>query len=127
MTNEVQDMGLMALQKELYKDSHLNGWWTAPDGSDLRLHPFTFPTKSMLIVTEVAEAIEGDRKSIQDTHLPQYSMRGVELADVLIRTLDLAEAYEIPLLEIVLAKRAYNKARADHKPENRTKVGGKKY
>lgn len=123
----VSDIGFRELQKQLHKDSYNKGWWHDARGNDLRDHPFTFPTKAMLIVTEVAEAIEGDRKDIADTHLPQYSMRAVELADVQIRLMDLAEAYGIDLLEVILAKKAYNKEREDHQPENRAKKHGKKY
>jgi NTP pyrophosphatase (non-canonical NTP hydrolase) len=121
------DIGFRELQKQLHKDSFNKGWWHTPEGEDLRKHPFTFPTKAMLIVTEVAEAIEGDRKDIPDAHLPQYSMKAVELADVQIRLMDLAEAYGIDLLEVILAKQAYNRQREDHKPENRAKKNGKKY
>lgn len=122
-----EDIGFRALQKELHKDSYDKGWWHDTRGNDLRDHPFTFPTKAMLIVTEVSEAIEGDRKDIADTHLPQYSMKAVELADVQIRLMDLAEAYNIDLLEIIRAKQLYNREREDHKPENRAKKHGKKY
>lgn len=122
-----QDIGFRELQKQLHKDSFDKGWWHTPEGEDLRKHPFTFPTKAMLIVTEVAEAIEGDRKDVMDDHLPQYSMRAVELADAQIRLMDLAEAYGIDLLEVILAKQAYNRQREDHKPENRAKKNGKKY
>ena len=34
---------------------------------------------------------------------------------------------EIPLLKIIEEKVAYNRTRADHKPENRAKEGGKKF
>lgn len=122
-----QDIGFRELQKQLHQDSYNKGWWHDSEGNDLRENPFTFAVKSMLLVTEVAESIEGDRKGIPDDHLPQYDMRGTELADAGIRLLDLAEAYGYDLLEIILAKKAYNKQRADHQPENRAKAGGKKY
>lgn len=125
MTTE--DIGFRTLQKELHQDSYNKGWWHTPDGKDLRDNPFTFPTKAMLICTEVAEAVEGDRKDCQDDHLPQYSMKAVELADVQIRLMDLAEAYNVDLLEVIRAKQEYNRQRADHKPENRAKKNGKKY
>ncbi len=121
------DIGFRELQKQLHKDSFDKGWWHDPEGNDLRDNQFTYPTKAMLIVTEIAESIEGDRKSIPDEHLPQYDMRGTELADAAIRMFDLAEAYGYDLLEIILAKQAYNKVREDHKPENRAKAHGKKY
>jgi len=123
----IKDIGFRELQKMLHKDSYDKGWWHDTEGNPLKDNPFTFPTKAMLLVTEVAESIEGDRKGIVDDHLPQYDMRGTELADAGIRLLDLAEAYGYDLLEIILAKKEYNRQRADHQPENRAKAGGKKY
>ncbi|XUM19805.1 hypothetical protein ACRAVF_19255 [Bradyrhizobium oligotrophicum S58] len=38
----------------------------------------------MLIVSEIAEAMEGERKSLMDDHLPHRKMVEVELADTLI-------------------------------------------
>jgi len=103
-------------------------WWTDPaTGVDLRHNPLMFPTKAALIMTEIAESIEGDRCSKMDDHLPQYPMRAVELADAVIRIGDLAGAYGIPLGEIVVAKMAYNAQRSDYKAEVRAAAGGKKY
>ncbi len=39
----------------------------------------------------------------------------------------LCQLHDIPLLEIIAEKRAYNAQRADHKRENRAKEGGKKW
>lgn len=104
-------------------------WWIDPvTGANIRENPFTFPTKAMLIVTEIAEAIDGDRSDKMDDKLPQYPMRVVELGDALIRIGDLAGAYEMTELgQVVAEKMAVNLTRADHKMENRVKVGGKKY
>lgn len=51
----------------------------------------------MLIVSELAEAMEGERKDLMDTHLPHRKMAEVELADVEIRTLDYAGAFNYDL------------------------------
>lgn len=103
------------------------GWWAKPDGSDPRHSPMCFSNKLMLIVSEVAEAMEGDRKSLMDDHLPRRSMREVELADALIRICDLAGAYGLDLGGAVEEKLAYNARRADHKAEARSAAGGKAY
>tara|TARA_B100000902_G_C27315541_1_gene921081 strand:- start:2296 stop:2832 length:537 start_codon:yes stop_codon:yes gene_type:complete len=58
------------------------GWW---DNTDKWIHM----TKLMLTVSEVAEAMEGDRKDLMDDKLPHRKMLEVELADALIRTVDL--------------------------------------
>lgn len=50
-----------------------------------------------LVVSEVSEALEGERKDLQDTHLPKRKMAEVELADVLIRIFDIAGAYNVDL------------------------------
>lgn len=69
--------------QELIKVIHENnvqvGWWDSP----------CIETKLMMIITELAEAIEGHRKDLMDDHLPHRKMAEVELADALIRTLDL--------------------------------------
>lgn len=81
----------------------------------------------MLIVSEVAEAMEGERKDLMDTHLTHRKMAEVELADVLIRVFDYAGAFGYDLDGAVAEKRAYNDNRADHKKEARLAVGGKKF
>jgi len=81
----------------------------------------------MLIVSEVAEAMEGERKNLMDDHLPHRRMAEVELADVLIRVFDYAGAYGYDLDGAVAEKRAYNARRADHRPENRLLADGKKF
>lgn len=81
----------------------------------------------MLIVSEVAEAMEGERKDLMDDHLPHRKMSEVELADALIRIFDYAGAYNMDLDGAVREKREYNLHRADHKIENRLKPGGKKF
>lgn len=113
-----------------------SGWWTnlktgmdtTPVAHDFPYKElqFSVPEKLMLIVTEVAEGMEGFRKNLNDDKLPQYKMLDVELADALIRIHDLAGALKIPLGEIVCAKMAFNAERADHKIENRLQDGGKK-
>lgn len=104
-------------------DSFGAGWW---DGVSLR-DPYVFPTQLCLIHSEISEAMEANRKGLKDDKLPQYDGAAVELADALIRICDLAGAMGYNLGEIVQAKMEYNRHRADHKPENRAKDGGKKY
>lgn len=85
------------------------------------------PEKLMLIVSEVAEAMEGHRKGLKDDHLPNRSMLEVELADTVIRVSDLAGALGLDLAGAIIEKLAYNQRRADHKPEARAADGGKAY
>lgn len=81
----------------------------------------------MLIVSEVAEAMEGERKDLMDTHLPHRKMAEVELADVLIRIFDYAGAAGYDLSGALREKLLYNINRADHKPAARLADGGKKF
>ena len=80
-----------------------------------------------LVHSEVSEALEGHRKGLMDDHLPDRPMVEVELADAVIRIADLAGYLELDLGGAVLAKLEYNRHRADHKLENRAKVGGKAF
>ena len=81
----------------------------------------------MLIVSEIAETLEGVRKNLQDEKLPHRKAEEVELVDALIRIFDYAGAYGLDLDGAFAEKREYNAKRADHKPENRLKEGGKKF
>ena len=104
-----------------------SGWWNDLEtGADLR-ETFNVPEKLMLIVSEVSEAMEGHRKGLMDDKLPHRKMIEVELADAMIRILDLAGAMNLDLAGATIEKLKYNASRADHKPENRMSEGGKKF
>lgn len=81
----------------------------------------------MLIVSEISEAMEGERKDLADDHLPHRRMAEVELADAIIRICDYAGAHGYDLEGAVREKLAYNKKRADHKPAARLQAGGKRW
>lgn len=81
----------------------------------------------MLMVSEIAEAMEGARKSLLDDKLPHRTMEEVELADCLIRIFDYAGAHDLDLEGAYSEKRMFNKQREDHKIEQRAADGGKKW
>jgi NTP pyrophosphatase (non-canonical NTP hydrolase) len=81
----------------------------------------------MLTVSELAEALEGHRKGLMDDKLPHRQMLEVELADALIRLLDIAGGLGLDLGGAYVEKMQFNAERADHKRENRLAEGGKRY
>jgi hypothetical protein len=112
------------LTKASHEAALKSGWWTDESGN---LKPYNTGEKLMLIVSEIAEGMEGDRKSLNDNHLPQYTMLEVELSDAVIRIFDLAGRKGFDLGTVIAAKLEYNATRADHRPENRKMAGGKAY
>ena len=104
------------------------GWWQHPEtGEPVQNSPYCFSNKLMLIVSEVSEAMEGDRKNLMDDKLPHRPMREVELADAVIRIFDLAGAYDMDLGGAIQEKLTFNAQRPDHKLANRQAAGGKAY
>ena len=130
---------IKGLRDDCHADAERAGWWRH-DKSDLRevinepATPFEkvlggalVAQKLCLIHGEISEAMEGHRKGLMDDHLPGRSMLEVELADALIRIFDLAGAMKLDLGGAMAEKMAYNRQRADHKPEARMAAGGKAY
>lgn len=101
------------------------GWWTDLETGEKK--KADVPCLLMLCVSELAEAMEGDRKNLMDDHLPHRSMVEVELADAVIRIFDMAGGMGIDIGGAIAEKLAYNAHRADHKIENRKADEGKKY
>jgi len=106
------------LRDKVYNQNLEAGWHSKPR---------EIGTCLMLIVSEIAEAMEGDRKSLMDDHLPNRSMLEVELADAVIRIMDLSGREGLDLGGAIVEKLEYNRTRADHQLVNREKANGKKY
>ncbi len=81
----------------------------------------------MLIVSEISEAMEGERKDLMDVKLPHRKMAEVELADALIRILDYAAGFGYDIEGAYQEKMAYNAIRKDHTHEARQAANGKKW
>jgi NTP pyrophosphatase (non-canonical NTP hydrolase) len=122
---EVYDQMINALCAKIYERNVAMGWYTNPiTGASIKRNT---GEQLMLIVSEIAEAMEGHRKGLKDDKLPHRDMIEVELADACIRIFDLAGSRGMDLGGAIVEKRAYNENRADHKIEARMKLGGKSY
>ena len=91
------------MSKCVHQNAVAHGWWEEPreDG-----------TLIALIMSEAAEALEALRKGNgPDEHCPQFSGAEVELADVVIRIMDMAEARGWNVAGAIVAKHEFNKTR----------------
>jgi hypothetical protein len=77
--------------------------------------------------SELSEALEGARKDLMDDHLKERKMLEVELADCIIRILDMAGLYDLDVAGAIADKHLYNANRADHQLQNRMAEGGKSF
>lgn len=111
-------VGIEKLQALCHGLAVASGWWDKERNTGEAL---------ALIHSEISEALEADRKGLNDDHLPCRDGFEVELADALIRIFDLAGGRGLDLATAVIEKLAYNQQRVDHKREERSKEGGKKY
>ncbi len=123
MTNDISDMtrddfirAFAILANKAHANSAAHGFWSLPD--EMKTHPRAAEFEVMwklsriaLMHSEASEALEGIRKDLKDDHLPHRSMEVAELADVVIRILDYAGAYDLPLAEVILEKMQYNAGR----------------
>lgn len=81
----------------------------------------------MLTVSELAEAMEGHRKNLPDDKLPHRPMIEVELADTVIRIMDICAGFGYDLGGAMAEKLDFNRVRPDHQKEARLGEYGKKY
>ena len=131
-----EQYAIETLQRKIHQGNVEAGWWTdITSGTDLadeartgtRFGTALVAEKRCLIHSETSEAMEGSQKNLQDDKLPHRKMIEVELADTVIRILDLCGALKLDLAGAIQEKLAFNKIRPDHKIENRQGVGGKAY
>ena len=121
---------LSALADEVHADNVAAGWWTdLKTGQDLH-GKRNIPEMLMLIVSEVSEGMEAQRKSLMDDKLPHRPGLRAEMADAVIRILDLMGSMDNeahPFGTIIEEKRQFNRERLDHKREARLQDGGKAF
>lgn len=75
---------------------HLNSkWWQDLETGDaITRNPYELLA---LVITELAECLEGERKNLMDDHLPHRRMAEVEMADAYIRLADFAGGFGLHL------------------------------
>jgi NTP pyrophosphatase (non-canonical NTP hydrolase) len=66
------------------------------------------PTDLMLVVTELAEACEGDRKQMESDKIPDFTALEEELADALVRIFHMGGKYDLRLGPAFIAKMQMN-------------------
>lgn len=92
------------LQKDVHELAKRNGFWPSRDEE----HPFTyFASKLALVHSEVSEALEVLRAGGG----LDFDKLGEEMADAVIRLMDLAHALGIDLAQEVVSKHEKNKHR----------------
>lgn len=128
--------GISILQNTCHTASYAAGWWQdLSTGVDFReearkgtrLGKALVAEKLVLIHSEISEALEGYRKGLLDDKLPHRPALEVELADAIIRIMDLAGALNLDIAGAIIEKMDFNAQRPDHKPENRMSEGGKSF
>lgn len=128
MSNEVARQVITKLQNRIYEQNVKAGWWSdiktgesKPKGDVNEIL-----VKLALVHSEISEGLEGVRKNLMDDKLTHRPMIEVELADAVIRILDLCGHEGYDLAGALVEKLKYNASREDHKIENRLKGNGKK-
>ena len=116
---------LNTLATEIYNNNVEKGFWEGRLGIPLKMRESGLFSEQevisvekafrgqqlMLIVSELSEALEADRKDLNDDKLTQYKGFDVELVDAQIRILDYIGANKIDNETILREKLEYNKNR----------------
>ncbi len=117
--------GVNDLVQACYKASFDAGWHTNIETGELKER--NRAEMLMLIVSEIAEAMEGERKGLMDDKLKHRPMAEVEMADAVIRIADYCGRWKYDLGGAIIEKMQYNANRVDHRIEERLKQNGKKF
>lgn len=125
-------MSISEIQAAVHECARKHGWWDVWDKEGKPARGRDPLSLLMLVVTELAEAAEEFRAPNSDVRALYYVENGekhlciaadfpadkkpegfgVELADAMIRIMDMAGANGIPLEDFILLKMRYNETRA---------------
>lgn len=118
-------MGLNKESKEIYLNNKDKGFWEDRENiPEIMKNSGLFTEQQinavikafkcqlmMLIVSEISEAMEADRKDLNDDKITNRLGEEVEMADALIRIKDYAGGYNLDLEGAEKDKLEYNKSR----------------
>lgn len=94
---------IKAIAHQAHDNAVAKGFWDPPPST---------PTLIALMHSELSEALEADRKGNPASEkIPDFSSVEEELADLVIRVLDMSAAQGLRLGEAILAKMEYNRGR----------------
>ncbi len=106
---------LKVWQEKVHQTAKERGWWkpyTIEDDS-IALTVDQTLSKLALVTSEVSEAVEAVRNGEPHLNIVEGKPEGIgaELADVVIRVMDLCEALDINLETCMVVKAEYNRTR----------------
>jgi len=91
------------MMSEVHDLAAFNGFWDAPRNQGEAI---------ALMHSELSEALEAIRAGDpSDKHIPEFDSLTVELADCIIRIMDFARGFSLPLAEALAAKHLFNSTR----------------
>ena len=117
-----------SMVKDFHEQARDMGWWLAHDRLVDKSEPYGPSSRHDVLLrrNETSPYPLRNLGGCQDDKLPRRMLE-VELADVVIRTFDLAGALGFDLGGAIDEKMIYNRSRADHQLTECVKPGGKKY
>lgn len=118
VNKEVNRKEISYVQEQVHLNSRMKGFWDAQTNEEgkIVLDAHVVAEKLALIHSEVSEALEDSRNGLPLDEVT-YNEKGkpegfpTELADAVIRIMDLAEAIGIDLQKEILEKHEYNRKR----------------